>query len=286
MKTLPSSFGKLFCLSLLLPSTLVVTAANTKLPGGHTPGITHTAARLSTAKSGAGAITTTRSATAIRSALRTHSASNVSYHQTELKIIKAEALSMFEDMNLKDSGLNEQALEYGLIGYHRLLKKKILHKIDVLSICDFSQPSSAKRLYIIDVRNRRLIYRTYVAHGMSSGADYANSFSNTPDSYKSSLGFYVTRNTYYGENGLSLRIDGMDRGFNTMARERSIVIHGASYVSERILHKYGVMGTTFGCPAIPEEMTTQIIPVLKNGSCFFIFYPSDRYLSQSTVLNG
>jgi hypothetical protein len=206
--------------------------------------------------------------------------------RAEMRLITLEAISIFDQMKLQDSGLNEQAFEYAWLGYHKLLKKGVLRKKDVLSICDFSQSSGSKRMYVIDVRNKRLLYHTYVAHGIQSGQEYANAFSNTPESNKSSLGFYVTRKTYYGSNGLSLRIDGLDKGFNNLASERNIVIHGAPYVSERILHKYGVMGTTFGCPAIPEEMTKQIIPVLKNGSCFFIYYPSKRYLSRSAVINS
>jgi hypothetical protein len=206
--------------------------------------------------------------------------------RAEARMFKLEALSLFSQMKLQDSGLNAQAFEYAWLGYRRLLKKGVIRKRDVLSICDFSQSSGSKRMYVIDVRGKRLLYHTYVAHGIQSGREYANAFSNTPESNKSSLGFYVTRKTYYGANGLSLRIDGVDRGFNNNASERNIVIHGASYVSERILHKYGLMGTTFGCPAIPEEMTKQIIPVLKDGSCFFIYYPSKRYLTRSTVING
>jgi len=206
--------------------------------------------------------------------------------KAELSMIRMEAVCMFEDMQLADSGLDEKALEYALIGYHRLLKKGILQRTDVLSICDFSQSSSLKRMYVIDVCNRKLLYRSYVAHGISSGEEYPNSFSNTPESHKSSLGFYVTRETYYGSNGLSLRIDGLDKGFNSLANQRNIVIHGAPYVSERILHKYGLMGTTFGCPAIPDELSNQIIPAIKNGTCFFIYYPSKKYLTRSTVLNG
>ena len=203
----------------------------------------------------------------------------------ELRMISMEAVSMFSEMQLEDSGLNEKALEYALMGYHRLLRKGLLHKKDVLTICDFSQSSSLKRMYVIDVQSRKLLYRTYVAHGINSGDEFANSFSNVPESNKSSLGFYVTRKSYYGSNGLSLRIDGVDRGFNNMASERNIVIHGAPYVSERILHKYGLMGTTLGCPAIPDELSHEIIPALEEGTCFFIYYPSTRYLSQSHILN-
>ena len=207
-------------------------------------------------------------------------------HIAQRKLVALEAAELYYEMQLKDSGLNEKALEYALLGYHRLLKRHVLHKTDVLSVCDFSQPSSAKRMYVLDLQNKRVLYRTYVAHGMGSGRAFANSFSNIPDSYKSSLGFYVTRDTYVGSNGLSLRIEGVEKGFNDKANARSIVIHGANYVSERVLRKYGLLGTTFGCPAVPEDMAPQIIPVLKNGTCFFIYYPSKRYLSASKMING
>lgn len=206
--------------------------------------------------------------------------------RAEKKLIALEAEDLYYELDLQDSGLNEKALEYALLGYHHLLKRHALQKTTVLSVCDFSQPSSAKRMYILDLQNKRLLYRTYVAHGQGSGRVYPNSFSNVPDSYKSSLGFYVTRETYVGSNGLSLRIDGVEKGFNDKANVRGVVIHGANYVSERVLRKYGLMGTTFGCPAVPEDMAPQIIPVLKNGTCFFIYYPSKRYLSSSKMING
>ena len=196
------------------------------------------------------------------------------------------AVSMYKEMNLDSAGLNKEAFEYAYIGYARLRKRHLLHKATILSVCDFSQPSSEQRMYVIDIYNKKLLYRTFVAHGINSGNEYANSFSNRRNSWKSSLGFYITKQAYHGDNGLSLRIQGMDRGFNDMANHRNIVIHGAPYVSSRILKKYGVMGTTFGCPAIPEDMSSQIIPVIKKGSCFFIYYPSPRYLSGSSVLNG
>ena len=195
------------------------------------------------------------------------------------------AIHIYEEMDLEAAGLSQEAFEYAYVGFDRLCRRRRLQKTTILSICDFSQASSEERMYVIDVANRKLLYRTYVAHGMNSGREYASSFSNRRNSYKSSLGFYVTRQAYYGDNGLSLRIEGMDRGFNDMAGRRNIVIHGAPYVSTRILMKYGVMGTTYGCPAIPDEMTAKIIPVIKQGTCFFIYYPSQRYLERSSVLN-
>jgi hypothetical protein len=206
--------------------------------------------------------------------------------RAEMKMILATATSIYDEMDLEDSGLSRQAFQSAWTGYYKLRKKGLLRKSSVLSICDFSQSSSNQRLYVIDVRNRKVLYRTYVAHGINSGEEFANAFSNKMESCKSSLGFYITQKTYTGINGMSLRIEGVDKGFNDNAARRAIVIHGATYVSQRILRKYGVMGTTFGCPAIPSEMTTQIIPVVKNGSCFYIYYPSKKYMAHSQVLNS
>lgn len=270
MKTLiglfvPPSFARLLCLCLFLIPLASYSLYTPVAPNSNTVSANAAAAK----------------AVAVRLARARATA-----RKAELKMIGLEALGLSQELQLEDSGLNEKVLEYALIGYHRLLKKGVLHRTDVLSVCDFSQSSSQKRMFVIDVCNRKLLYHSYVAHGIGSGEEYANSFSNVPESHKSSLGFYVTRETYYGGNGLSLRIDGLDRGFNNKANQRNIVIHGAPYVSERVLHKYGVMGTTFGCPAIPEELINEIIPAIKDGTCFFIYYPSQRYLSRSSLLNG
>jgi hypothetical protein len=294
MKTSTYSFGKFFwIIFLIIPFTLTSSFSNNHAAGVRSAVIVEAAravgsigsARFADINANAFAIARLKAAVRKANALRAATA-KAAARKAELRLVTLEAAGLFETMQLQDSGLNEKALEYALLGYHRLLRKGVLHRSDVLSICDFSQSSSQRRMYVIDVEHRKLLYRTYVAHGINSGEEYASSFSNVPESNKSSLGFYVTRNAYFGSNGLSLRIDGVDRGFNNMASERNIVIHGAPYVSERILHKYGVMGTTFGCPAIPAELSEQIIPVLKNGSCFFIYYPSQRYLARSTVLNG
>ena len=206
--------------------------------------------------------------------------------KAEYKMVMNTALGMYDLMDLENEDLSLKAFEYAWLGYHNLVKQGKLRRTDLLTICDFSQSSSRERMYVIDVQNKKVLYKTFVAHGINSGEEYATSFSNQEESCKSSLGFYVTRKTYYGVNGLSLRIEGLDKGFNDNAYKRSIVIHGASYVSLHILHKYGVMGTTFGCPAIPSEVSDEIIPLVKNGSCFFIYYPSKKYLAESPVLNS
>lgn len=204
----------------------------------------------------------------------------------ELRMVINQAAILYDYMNLEQSGLDQKAFEYAWRGYHNLLKKGLIRKKAVLSICDFSQSSCSKRLYVIDVRHKKLLYRTYVAHGQNSGAEFASSFSNQPESFKSSLGFYVTRRTYWGKNGLSLKIEGVDSGYNDLAGKRNIVLHGSSYVSQKYMSNFGSIGTSLGCPAIPLPMSPRIIRAVKNGSCFFIYHPTQIYFEQSTVLNG
>lgn len=204
----------------------------------------------------------------------------------ELRMVISQASYIYASMNLNAQGLDPKAFEYAWRGYHNLLKKGVIHKRSVLSICDFSQSSRAKRMYVIDVLHRKLLYRTYVAHGQNSGDEYATSFSNQPDSYKSSLGFYVTMRTYEGHNGLSLRLNGVDSGFNDMALKRQIVLHGSSYVSDKYMQDFGELGTSLGCPALPSAMSGEIIHAVKGGSCLFIYHPTPQYLENSPVING
>ena len=279
MTTPVQYLGKLLCFTIFaVPSPLMEKRNANAIELSHLSPYSHSitiTARLVHAK-----------ALKARAARRIAAARRAAARQAQLKIIGMEAHILYDELQLANEGLDENVLKYALVGYHRLLKRNEIQNPDILTICDFGQSSSQKRMYVIDLSAKKLLSRNYVAHGMSSGKEFASSFSNSPESHKSSLGFYVTRNTYIGENGLSLRLDGFDRGYNTLANERNIVIHGAPYVSDRILEKYGVMGTTYGCPAIPEELSRELIPLLTGGSCFFIYYPSRRYLSHSSVLNG
>lgn len=204
----------------------------------------------------------------------------------ELRMVITQAALLYNYMDLEEAGLSEKAFEYAWRGYHNLVKRGKVRRKNVLSICDFSQSSSSKRLYVIDLTHRKLIYRTYVAHGQNSGAEFADSFSNEPESFKSSLGFYVTSRTYYGHNGLSLRIEGVDTGYNDKASKRNIVLHGSNYVSVKYMESNGRIGNSQGCPAIPSAVSPQIIRKVKNGSCIFIYHPTPKYLEESTVING
>lgn len=204
----------------------------------------------------------------------------------EVKMVIKEAGDMYSTMKLNKSGLNQKAFEYAWRGYHNLVKNGTLAKTTVLSICDFTQSSRRKRLYVIDVKNMKLLYNTYVSHGMNSGVEYATSFSNKAESFKTSLGFYVTSKTYVGRNGLSLKIEGLEKGYNNLAKKRGIVIHGADYIGADYLKNNGEMGRSLGCTAIPTQMNAKIIKSIKNGSAFFIYHPTKKYLTESTVING
>jgi hypothetical protein len=204
----------------------------------------------------------------------------------ELRIVMYQAALIYARMDLEDQGLNQKAFEYAWRGYHNMLKKGLIRKKSVLSICDFSQSSRTRRMYVIDVEHKKLLYRTYVAHGQNSGDEFATTFSNDEDSYKSSLGFYVTQRTYIGRNGLSLRLSGVDPGYNDMAFKRRIVLHGSTYVSDKYMQAYGTLGTSLGCPAIPSSVSGKIIRIVKDGSCLFIYHPTQQYLDGSAIING
>lgn len=194
--------------------------------------------------------------------------------------------ALYNNCGLQQSGLSKEAFDYAWKGYQRLLERKMISRNNLLSICDFSQSSKQKRLYVIDVENHKLIINTYVAHGKNSGAEYATKFSNKHESLQSSLGFYITSGTYIGKHGLSLRINGVDPGYNDNALDRTIVIHGASYVDAARAKKGIFMGRSWGCPAVPKIESAQIINTIKNGTCLFIFHPSRNYLLESKILNG
>jgi hypothetical protein len=172
----------------------------------------------------------------------------------------------------------------GMIGFMKL-KNQGKVKSEILTLIDFRLSSNKKRMWVIDLENNKLLYHTLVAHGKNTGNEYAKSFSNIVNSNQSSLGFYLTGETYKGKHGLSLRLDGMEQNINHRARERAIVIHGASYVHEDYSKKHGRIGRSFGCPAIPMEKHTEIINKLADKSCVFIYFPSPAYLNVTKLGN-
>jgi hypothetical protein len=206
--------------------------------------------------------------------------------KTEDEIILHEADSIYAALNLTLAGLGEEVFELAYKGYYKLLEEGVIEKPGILTIADFSKSSSEKRLYILDIENQKILFNTLVAHGRKSGLHYATDFSNKPESNKSSLGFYVTMNTYYGDHGLALKLKGLEKGINDMAFDRAIVMHGSDYVSSSFLRMQGYLGRSFGCPAIPMKETPGIINTIKNGSLMFIYHPTKIYLNKSEVLNS
>ena len=207
------------------------------------------------------------------------------FTKSAAEAIAEEAYNLYTLMDLKKFGLSVQAFEYAWKGYKYLTESKKINS-EMLSICDFSQSSRNKRFYVIDVVKKELLINTWVAHGRNSGGEFAKSFSNSPESHKSSLGFYITGNTYYGSHGLSLKIEGLEKNINDKADRRNIVIHGSEYVGEDFLARSPINGRSFGCPALPSGETEKIIETIKDGTCLFIYHPTKSYLQKSKVLNG
>ncbi len=192
---------------------------------------------------------------------------------------------IYDSLNLDKLGLSEEAFNYAISGFEKLKQSGKVQNDKVISIVDFTKPSSSKRLYVIDVNNYKLLFNTYVAHGQNTGKEYARAFSNKPESHQSSLGFYITSGTYNGGNGYSMYLNGMETGINDLAYKRAIVMHGAPYVSEGFIRSQGYLGRSHGCPAVPEKLNKPIIEKIKNGSCFFIYSDNKNYLSKSRLLH-
>ncbi len=166
-----------------------------------------------------------------------------------------------------------EGFKEALKGFYSLKEKGIIQK-DILTLVDFSLSSNVKRLWVIDMSTNTILYNSLVAHGRNTGEEFANSFSNANSSFKSSLGFYATGEIYNGKHGMSLKLDGLEKGVNNNARERGVVIHSADYVSNDFIKCNKRLGRSQGCPAIPKEALTSIVNTIKNKSCLFIYHPS------------
>ena len=160
-----------------------------------------------------------------------------------------------------------------LNGFH-LLKEKGLIQKNILTVVDFSLSSNTKRLWVIDLEKNIILFQTLVAHGRNTGEEFAKEFSNQAESFQSSIGFYATGEIYNGKHGMSLKLDGLEKGLNDNARERAVVVHGADYVSESFIKQNKRLGRSQGCPAIPVELNAKIINVIKDKSCLFLYHPS------------
>lgn len=197
-------------------------------------------------------------------------------------LLSGSPRSVYDSLQLHTRGLSADAFNYAKKGFEKLLAEGRLSNDSILTVIDFSLPSSEKRLFILDLRNYRIIQQTLVSHGRNTGREMAQTFSNRHSSYMSSPGFYLTRETYEGKNGYSLKLEGLEPGVNDNAYERGIVIHGASYVSDAFVQAQGYIGRSQGCPAVPAPLAPTVINQIRNGSCLFIYHPS--YIPQSVIL--
>ena len=175
--------------------------------------------------------------------------------------------------NNSDSMPNLESFSQAIAGFYDLKTKGVITK-NILTIIDFSLSSTIKRLWVIDLSNNTVLLHSVVAHGINSGLKYANSFSNAGNSNKSCLGFFATGESYIGKNGLSLKLDGLEKGVNDHARSRAVVVHGASYANSNILNSQNYLGRSQGCPAVPEKLNAKLIAIIKEKSCLFIYHLS------------
>lgn len=182
--------------------------------------------------------------------------------------------SIYKELDANNFALpNFECFNTALDGFY-LLKEKGLVQKNILTLVDFSLSSNMKRLWVIDLEKNKVLFQTLVAHGRNTGEEFANDFSNQAESFKSSIGFFATGEIYNGKHGLSLKLDGLEKGLNDKARERAVVVHGADYVSESFIRQNKRLGRSQGCPALPVEMNEKIINVIKNKSCLFLYHPS------------
>ncbi|MFC3199666.1 murein L,D-transpeptidase catalytic domain family protein [Parapedobacter deserti] len=194
---------------------------------------------------------------------------------------QSETQKLYDSLQLQ-SVLNYEAFEQAMAGYTSIPAKNK----DILTVIDFTLPSTEKRMYVLDMKRKKLLFHTIVSHGRNSGEKYATKFSNRHGSHQSSLGFYLTDATYQGGNGYSLRLAGLERGINDQAMARAVVIHGADYCSERVIRATGRLGRSYGCPALPRELNKPIINTIKNGSLLYIYAGSEEYMASSNILKN
>jgi len=192
--------------------------------------------------------------------------------------------ALYDLLSLDSLGLSKEAFNEAITGYLHLQKAGNIQNTGIISIVDFSLPSFKKRLFVLDMENGKLLFNTLVAHGRNSGQIIATKFSNRFRSFESSLGFYLTGETYNGQKGFSLRLLGMEQGINSNAFSRGIVVHAAAYVDEEFTQASGRLGRSEGCPAVPFSVHRSLIETIKNGSCFFIYGKDKRYVNRSKLL--
>jgi len=205
--------------------------------------------------------------------------------QLALKKAELNIKELYNELNAAQYDLSFTAFRYAYIGYQTMKKQHRLNNKELFSIIDFTKDCNSKRFYTIDLEKMKIVYYTYVAHGKKSGERMATSFSDAVESNKSSIGFYITGNTYNGGNGYSLILNGDEKGYNSNLAKRSVVVHAADYANEDYIARNGRMGRSLGCPALPENIYKQVIETIKEKTMIFAYYNDAKYLKTSKYLN-
>ncbi|MCR4034066.1 MULTISPECIES: murein L,D-transpeptidase catalytic domain family protein [Flavobacterium] len=205
--------------------------------------------------------------------------------KVEKVTVDSKIESVYNTLNSNNFKMPElKTFSEALKGFY-LLKEKGVIKKNILTLIDFSLSSNTKRLWVIDLTTNTILFNSLVAHGRNTGEEFATAFSNLNSSFKSSLGFYATGEIYQGKHGASLRLDGLENGVNSNARQRGVVMHGADYVSESFIRDHKRLGRSQGCPAVPVELTDEIIEVIKDQSCLYIYHPSRSFAMEERLIS-
>ena len=212
-----------------------------------------------------------------------NSCNPVSYRKHKIPAINShleqEIKSLYQDCGLNGK-LRYDIFQKALLGHKYITFKNP----NIITIIDYSSPSTNKRCFVVDIEKRKVLYNTLIAHGKNSGENYATVFSNIQNSKQSSLGFFQTSDTYMGSNGYSIQLDGLEKDINHLAKKREIVIHGAEYVSQKFIDENKRLGRSWGCPAFPKDISSEIIDVIKGQSCVYIYADDSDYLSKSNYI--
>lgn len=218
------------------------------------------------------------------SELKNASTKNIAKVEKNLTV-DAKIANIYNTLDSNNFNLPElKTFSEALKGFYLLKERGIVQK-NILTLIDFSLSSNTKRLWVIDMTTNKILFNSLVAHGRNTGEEFASAFSNLNSSFKSSLGFYATGEIYQGKHGASLRLDGLERGLNDKARERGVVMHGADYVSESFIRDHKRLGRSQGCPALPVELTDEIIETIKNKSCLYIYHPSRSFTMEEKLIS-
>ncbi len=179
--------------------------------------------------------------------------------------------------------LDHKVMDKALTAFHNAQAVGVSSS-PIFTVIDYSKPSYQPRLWVFDLKRKKLLYEELVSHGRGSGETYARKFSNVPESWQSSLGLFITEEPYYGQNGYSLRLNGLEENVNHLAKERAIVIHGDHYVTPEYIRSFGRLGLSHGCPVVDPKINRKLINTIKEGSLVFVYYPEKKWLRQSAFL--